>query len=438
MSFIKFAIYFGFSIFICLNVYAESLPDLAAQDLQKKCGAAPPYYGHKFSQTEIDALLKQWIPLHQAWIEEHLVLKKSREELDTIIHFPFAKDLRRINLCGADLSELDLSKYDLSVANFAHANLESTSFKYSNLIKTNFNNANLSKADFFIANLSDATLVNANLVGAHLFKTLLSNTVFYNANLSETIFFPSPSALPDPLGLVPTLNNREELFKNVRYYDVGLATFSPILTLLRKEYHARGMRDAERIITYLIQIKLEESGWRKGGLKRVASVLSWLFFNVTTEYGANPQKALYIFLMSILLFTIFYWIALRIDSKHNQFQIVWESKPQTSNAQRGVFKGTKDLIYQPLYFQRNQCGFIKFLRLELKILRIAFYFSLITSLQISWSEYNVAEWIRKVQSRDFTLQIQRGWIRSVSGFQSIMNLYLLTIWILTQFSRPFG
>ncbi|WP_353571431.1 pentapeptide repeat-containing protein [Candidatus Albibeggiatoa sp. nov. BB20] len=436
--YIRLVLWIGLSIFISCNLYAAvSLSNLTDNDVQKKCGAIPPYYGHRFTQIEIEALLAQWIPLHQSWVDEHQLLKKSREELDTIIHFPFVKDRRRINLCGADLSGLDLSKYDLSIANFAYANLKSTSFRYTNLIKTNFYHANLSKADFFIANLSGASLVNANLVGADIFRSLLSDTDFYNANLSESRFFPSPSALPDPLGLVPALIKREQLFKNVKYYDAELDTFSPILTLLRKEYRTRGIRDAERAITYLIQVKLEESGWRKGGLQRLTSTLRWLFFNVTTQYGAGPQNALSIFLTFIVLFTIFYWIALRVDSKHNQFEIVWEAKPQTNNIRRGIMRGERNLIYQPLCFHRDEKTFIELLWLELRILQIAFYFSLMTSLQINWSGNNVSDWIRKLQTREFTLQIKRGWVRSVSGFQSAMNLYLLTIWILAQFGRPF-
>ncbi|WP_353572306.1 hypothetical protein, partial [Candidatus Albibeggiatoa sp. nov. BB20] len=72
-----------------------------------------------------------------------------------------------------------------------------------------------------------------------------------------------------------------------------------------------------------------------------------------------------------------------------------------------------------------------------KVLGIAFYFSLLSALQIGWQQYNIGNWIRQVQRRDITLRIRKGWIRSIAGLQSLMGLYLLVIWMLTQFGRPF-
>ncbi|MCV6636878.1 pentapeptide repeat-containing protein [Candidatus Albibeggiatoa sp. nov. NOAA] len=419
-----------------LHLYAEYA--LKSEELIAKCGSIPPYYGYRFNQIEIDALLSQWTPLHEAWVNEHDLLQKSREELDTIIHFPFTQDARRINLCGANLQGLNLSKRDLSVANFAYANLQGTKFRYTNLIKTDLHFANLSEADFFTANISDANLVYSNLVKANLFRSLLSNTDFYRANLSQAIFYPSPTAIPDPLGLVPTLMQREQLFKGVKYFDENLGTYTPLLTLLRNEYRQRGMRDMERLITYLIQIKKEESYWEKGGLAYIPATLNWVFFNLTTQYGLRPQRALAILLTSVVLFTMIYWIALRVDSKHNQFEVIWTSKVHTSCQRRGVIKGKYAMdICQPLRFSRKQLSLIQKCLLEIKVFRVASYFSIITAFQIGWREYNIGEWISRLQSREFTLQIQKGWIRSVSGFQSLMNLYLLAIWMVTQFGRPF-
>jgi len=419
-------------VFVPLNLYAETP--------QEKCNSISPYYGYHFNQMEIDALLAQWTPLHKDWILERKLFKRTREQLDTMLHFDFAKDVRRINLCGADLRGLDLSKRDLSIANLAYANLAGANLDYTNLIKTSLYHADLSNTQLSVSNLSDANLIEANLTGARIYKTLLSNADLYNANLSESKFYPSPSSIPDPLGLVPTLMKREILFKNVDYYDAALDTFSPILPLLRNEYKKRGMREAERIITYLIQIRVEQTHWQKGGLKQISSGLNWLFFNVPTQYGLHPQRALTFLLNSVLFFTLIYWFALRVDSKHNQFRIVWASKIQTSNSRRGISKGSKPSvmdIQQPLRFRRAETGLLHNIVIELKILRVAFYFSVITAFQMGWRQYNIGEWIGKLQTRAFTLQISRGWIRSVSGFQSLMNLYLLAIWMVTQFGRPF-
>jgi hypothetical protein len=31
-----------------------------------------------------------------------------------------------------------------------------------------------------------------------------------------------------------------------------------------------------------------------------------------------------------------------------------------------------------------------------------------------------------------------GWARTVSGFQSLLSVYLIALWVLTYFGRPFG
>lgn len=31
-----------------------------------------------------------------------------------------------------------------------------------------------------------------------------------------------------------------------------------------------------------------------------------------------------------------------------------------------------------------------------------------------------------------------GWARTVSGFQSLLSVYMLALWVLTYFGRPFG
>jgi len=45
-------------------------------------------------------------------------------------------------------------------------------------------------------------------------------------------------------------------------------------------------------------------------------------------------------------------------------------------------------------------------------------------------------WIARIQPRDYTLGA-RGWVRTVSGIQSLISMYLRVLWVLTYFGRPF-
>jgi hypothetical protein len=67
----------------------------------------------------------------------------------------------------------------------------------------------------------------------------------------------------------------------------------------------------------------------------------------------------------------------------------------------------------------------------------AFYFSLLSSLHVGWRERNAGNWICRIQSQEYALRAS-GWVRTVAGIQSLVSVYLIAIWALTYFGRPFG
>ena len=69
-------------------------------------------------------------------------------------------------------------------------------------------------------------------------------------------------------------------------------------------------------------------------------------------------------------------------------------------------------------------------------LGFGFYFSVLSAFHIGWRDFNVGNWIQRLQPSEYTLQAT-GWVRTVSGVQSVVSLYLLAIWALTYFGRPF-
>ena len=67
---------------------------------------------------------------------------------------------------------------------------------------------------------------------------------------------------------------------------------------------------------------------------------------------------------------------------------------------------------------------------------IGLYFSTISAFSLGWRELNVGTWITRMQPREYTLRAT-GWVRTVSGIQSLLSVYLLALWVLTYFGRPF-
>jgi hypothetical protein len=66
----------------------------------------------------------------------------------------------------------------------------------------------------------------------------------------------------------------------------------------------------------------------------------------------------------------------------------------------------------------------------------AAYFSLLSAFQIGYKEFSIGAWLGRAQSRNFSLE-GTGWVRSLAGIQSLISVYLLAMWLLTYFGRPF-
>jgi hypothetical protein len=70
------------------------------------------------------------------------------------------------------------------------------------------------------------------------------------------------------------------------------------------------------------------------------------------------------------------------------------------------------------------------------ILSLGLYFSLLSAFSLGWRDLTVGTWISRLQPREYILRAT-GWVRVVAGLQSLLSIYLLALWVLTYFGRPF-
>jgi hypothetical protein len=66
----------------------------------------------------------------------------------------------------------------------------------------------------------------------------------------------------------------------------------------------------------------------------------------------------------------------------------------------------------------------------------AAYFSLISAVNIGFRRLHPGDWIRRLQTPEYSLEAV-GWVRVVAGAQALLSVYLLMVWVLTQFGQPF-
>ncbi len=76
------------------------------------------------------------------------------------------------------------------------------------------------------------------------------------------------------------------------------------------------------------------------------------------------------------------------------------------------------------------------LRRELHLLRAATCFSLLSAFNVGFREFNIGHGLRLLMKREYDIRAL-GWARTLAGIQSLISVYLVALWLLTYFGRPF-
>jgi hypothetical protein len=331
--------------------------------------------------------------------------------------------LTKAKLNNADLRFAKLNNADLMVAQLNNANLSLAQLNNANLSFAELNNADLADAKLINAYLPFARLNNANLVQAQLNNADLENAQLKNADLlsvslsgaklafadlTDAVYAPE-SAAPDPH--VVGINGLDTI-----RIPLGRETG---LVQLRDLLQKAGLRDLEREATFSIEY------WRTRYAIFAERFFRMAAFEWTTAYGLYPGRALKIILMVwILLSLVYFWpiyLAPKGSSTGGIYQVWSADRIETSGEAVSLSNSPK--------VNRLKTG-------PLGALGYAAYFSLLSAFYIGWRELSVGNWIARIQPREYALRAT-GWVRAVSGVQSLLSVYLLAIWVLTYFGRPF-
>jgi hypothetical protein len=326
-------------------------------------------------------------------------------------------DLSRAHLNGADLSGANLSRADL-IFKVSHTLDKVTQFLALMALMPHSSGANLYRADLSRADLSGADLSGADLSGADLIRANLSKAKLAYVDLTGATYAPA-SEPPDPYvagikGLA-TLN---------------LASGEEIgLVQLRKLFQDAGLRDDERAATYSIErnvtrAQLLSSFWSFWWIEGVGR---FVLFDLTTAYGMQPARALGLIVFLVGLLTLVYIWPIRYAPE----------RPGKANGIYQVFPDNRidQATAEPAVHEEPNV-----LRVQADDWWHAFwwaaYFSLLSAVNIGFEQFTPGDWIRRLQKREFSLEAV-GWVRVVAGAQALLSVYLLAMWTLTQFGRPF-
>jgi len=370
--------------------------------------------GTKLVNTDLTGAFMLASNLTDARLSKATLIRANLEEA-TCIHASMSEaDLTGANFSHADLTNAYMKKAIMINTEMSLANLTDANLTEANLTSAKLRSAHLENANLMQANLSNAELIGANLSGANLREANLQGARLNKANLYKTIFEPQSDGLPSIAGIALAKN-----LSAMRFEDNPQG-----LVLLQKAFQEAGFRRQEREITYailrtrvmrILQPETEDEVNHIGIIARVDAVFQYVFFDLTTRWGMEPGRALSMLLLLIPFFAIPYAIALRIPGKDG----IWRHWIDT--------RSRKDLGQdQP---EKIQVGWFA-------AMSFGIYFSVLSAFRFGWRELNLGNWIARLQPREYTLNAS-GWVRAVSGMQSLISLYLVAIWALTYFGRPF-
>jgi hypothetical protein len=372
---------------------------------QEACSG--PYKGRSVSPAELAEVLAA----HQKW------LGKESGGLQA-------------NLCGATLHGATLPWVELIGADLQEAALHGADLQRANLL-----GANLRRATLFGANLHKASLHGADLQRANLQEADLTEADLYDAEVSGTIF--EPRSLPD----VQRLAFARHLV------ELRFATSSQALQALREAFKTAGLRPQERAVTYAIRHTQRCQAWpvfcpadmaaaAPEFFKKLHSTFQLLAFEWPCAYGMAPGRPLGLLVGLLLCGTGLHMLALSDCGRTGMWLLraVEHGKQQASHAK--PVRISRDFFF-PRLQARSAGRWWGLLVRWVCVFLLGGAFSLLSAFYLGGRELNVGNWIARRQPPAYTL-CATGWVRVVSGGQFLCSVYLLALWALTSFGRPFA
>jgi len=449
-------------LIICITAFAR--PAVAQV---KDCQAT--LSNDTVSKTELTETLEK----HSQWLANEIKFQSDDKLSSTASLYRIAFNIQeavakgrvegRAVLCNRNLKNVKLDGKQLSGADLRGSDLTGASLKGATLIHTYFDEACLARTAMMNVDLRTAILDNAKLYGTDLHEAVLSlaslrGTILADAKIEAAKIdyafldnaFYSPSS-PAPSAYVGNLSGLSTMSYWTPFLVLHLpcdGNVSPLgkplgLVQLRKLFIDNGDRTQERAVTFAIEHSRTNELLNTLGLstspvsglsqlhKRsdenllsgVEGILRVVLFEWTSGYGLEPGRPILLLIALIPMFAISYWCAISFGTKSGMTGIyrIWpKDRVGLTRAGLGFLEPKVERV-----LARPLKGFL-----------YALQFSILSAFQIGWREFNVGAWLSRIQSRDYALSA-KGWVRSLSGVQSILSLYLLALSILTYFGRAF-
>jgi hypothetical protein len=131
--------------------------------------------------------------------------------------------------------------------------------------------------------------------------------------------------------------------------------------------------------------------------------------------------------------SVLYFVCIRTSGEPGLFRVYSQSTEEDPSAQRRVERISLPATAQTHGVRR----LFQLLWREWVVFRASMFFSLMSAFNIGFRDINFGRWLRLLTRQEFDIKAA-GWARVVAGWQSLISVYFIALWVLTYFGRPFG
>jgi len=195
---------------------------------------------------------------------------------------------------------------------------------------------------------------------------------------------------------------------------------------VRNELRANGCRELERAVTRAIEYDRTQllELWQLRAIRR-------LLFDFTCAYGAQPTRPLALIVWVWGLATLCYAGCVVFLGDSGLLLTVVRARRRSVG--RPLVTSVR-LRFVPR--RKRHCRLARPLGV-IATLATAAAFSLHCAVTLKFQWFDAGQWLRMLQKREYSV-VPYGWARTLSGVQSLLSLYLVAMWLISTFGRPFG
>lgn len=227
-------------------------------------------------------------------------------------------------------------------------------------------------------------------------SSILIKTSFINADLSNVMMDPDTISQFSMSSLAFAEGLRE-----LKFYRPEM------MSKIKSHFRQNNYRQPEREITCALK-------------RHDQNFIEKIAFDYTSEYGSKFIRPIQILVGLWLTCSIIYLFLFRFSRKS---RLMTTTTTFGYTGQRHVeSKSTESYSSNKLFRVRN--------------IRYAFFFSLLSTFNIGFRDFNFSRLVRLLLPQEMDFR-PTGVLRTISAIQAIFSVFLIGLWILSYFGRPF-